>query len=223
MADNGRWFKLWCCSISDPSLDNLSIENFGRWAKLGAYIKEHGTDGELILTEPSRKVVSMMQLSTFQDVILCVQNFPNVTVSPVTNTSVSYLIKYENWYKYQGDYSYNRVKKFRAKSEENETIKKRREEKRREEIRKEEKEYKEKDFILPSFLDIKIWNDYLEMRTKIRKPATKKAKELIILKLQKLKEQGNNPNKVLEQSIENSWQGVFELKNKTKENIGVVL
>jgi len=131
MADNGRWFKLWCSSVGDPHLDNLDIADFGRWAKLGAYIKEHGTEGIITLSEPSRKVVSMLQLSSFKDVISCIAKFPHVTVSPVTNATVSFLVKYENWHKYQGDFSTDRVHRFRAKKLKNETPKKRREEKRR--------------------------------------------------------------------------------------------
>ena len=65
---------------------------------------------------------------------------------------------------------------------------------------------------LPGWIDFNIWHDYLEMRKKIRKPATLKAQELIIKKLERLKLSGQDPNRVLEQSIENSWQGVFPMK-----------
>jgi len=70
---------------------------------------------------------------------------------------------------------------------------------------------------LPSWIDPSIWNDYLEMRKKIRKPATQKAQELIIKKLEQLKLSGQDPNRVLEQSIENSWQGVFPLKEVSED------
>lgn len=149
MADNGRWFKLWCASINDPDLANLDIADFGRWAKFGAYLKEHGTEGSVSLTEPSKMICAMLQLPTLKDVVSCLQKVKNVTVSSETNTNVSYFIKYENWHKYQGDFSTNRVKKFRAEKRKNETPKKRREEKREEEIRKEEKRI-EKTIITPS-------------------------------------------------------------------------
>lgn len=154
MADNGRWFKLWCSAACDPDLANLDIADFGRWAKFGAYIKEHGTDGSVTLKEPSKIVTAMLQLPTLNDVILCLQKIKNVTVSPVTDTPVSFLIKYENWFKYQGDFSTNRVQKFRAKKRKNETPKKRGEEKRREEIRKEEKK---NIFIKPLLEEIKTY------------------------------------------------------------------
>ena len=140
MADSGRWFKLWCAAVHDPDLDNLDIADFGRWAKLGTHIKEHGTNGVITLSEPSRSILAMMQIDTFFNLIECIKKFPNVTVSLETNTSVSYTIIYENWHKYQGDFSTHRVQKFRAKNKQNETPKKRGEEKRGEENKNKEKE-----------------------------------------------------------------------------------
>ncbi|MDY0232185.1 MAG: hypothetical protein RBR88_06850, partial [Candidatus Saccharicenans sp.] len=61
-------------------------------------------------------------------------------------------------------------------------------------------------------IDFNIWHDYLEMRKKIRRPATNRAQELVIKKLDQLRAEGQDPNRVLEQSIENSWQGVFPVK-----------
>lgn len=61
----------------------------------------------------------------------------------------------------------------------------------------------------------KTFNDYLEMRVKIKAKATQRAIELVILKLEKLS-QGNDDIKIsiLEQSIMNSWKGVFPLKQQ---------
>jgi len=52
------------------------------------------------------------------------------------------------------------------------------------------------------------------MRNKIRKPLTERAFELLINELKKL---SNDDQliaiKIMERSILNSWQGIFELKN----------
>ena len=59
----------------------------------------------------------------------------------------------------------------------------------------------------------KEFNHFEDMRKKIRKPLTDRAAELIISKLFKLS--GKDIKKailILQQSITNSWQGVFELK-----------
>lgn len=57
------------------------------------------------------------------------------------------------------------------------------------------------------------WSDYLEMRKKIRKPATEKAQQLAIQALEKLSPGNTTRQKaILNQSTLNSWQGLFELK-----------
>ena len=65
---------------------------------------------------------------------------------------------------------------------------------------------------VPDFVDKELWNDFLDMRKKLRKPATDKAQELLIKDLGKLNADGDDPNEVLRQSIKNSWQGLFPLK-----------
>lgn len=59
---------------------------------------------------------------------------------------------------------------------------------------------------------VSLWLAFAEMRKKIRKPMTDHAGELIRRELRKLKEQGDDPIEVLEQSIRNSWQDVYPLK-----------
>ena len=65
--------------------------------------------------------------------------------------------------------------------------------------------------ILPDHLT-EIWPDYLEMRRRIRKTATHKAESLALKTLQRLSTDPKIQIKIIEQSIENSWQGLFELK-----------
>lgn len=59
--------------------------------------------------------------------------------------------------------------------------------------------------------------DYLDMRKKIRKPATERAQNLILKDLHK--HDIDTARLMLEQSIKNSWQGVFELKQEKKMNM----
>lgn len=71
--------------------------------------------------------------------------------------------------------------------------------------------YKGLGFFTKSFLS--LWNDYLEMRVKIRKPATERAEELALAKLKELSGGDKEvARKIVEQSIANSWQGIFPLK-----------
>jgi len=59
---------------------------------------------------------------------------------------------------------------------------------------------------------IKAWKDFKDMRKKIRKPMTERAEELLLNKLDKLSISEEEQIAILDQSIMNSWLGVFPLK-----------
>ena len=70
---------------------------------------------------------------------------------------------------------------------------------------------------LPDWLPVESWNAYLTMRKKIRKPITADGVKLAIRELERLRDAGNDPKAVLERSILNSWQGLFELRAPAQE------
>ncbi|NLH46814.1 MAG: DUF4373 domain-containing protein [Acholeplasmataceae bacterium] len=62
---------------------------------------------------------------------------------------------------------------------------------------------------------IESLNDFIAMRYEIKKPLTQRALEIMLKKLTELS--GGNDNtkiKILENSVMNSWQGIFALKNE---------
>lgn len=65
---------------------------------------------------------------------------------------------------------------------------------------------------LPPWMPVQEWQDFKEMRLKIRKPMTAKAEDLIISKLRAFKDRRLDIRAILNQSIENAWAGVFEIK-----------
>jgi len=67
-------------------------------------------------------------------------------------------------------------------------------------------------FTLPPWVPSAEWEAYEDMRKKIRKPMTDKARELAITKLGKLQAEGNDPAEVLNQSTLNAWAGLFAIK-----------
>lgn len=73
-------------------------------------------------------------------------------------------------------------------------------------------------FLLPDWIDPNVWKAFEEMRKKIKKPMTERAKELVVLELDKLRNRGHPSNDVLEQSTRNCWQDVFELRDKLNGN-----
>ena len=77
------------------------------------------------------------------------------------------------------------------------------------------------EFKLPTFINKNLFDAFIEMRKKIKKPLTEKAKELIIKKLTEFEnKKSGEANISLENSIANCWQGVFEPKpnNQSYQN-----
>jgi hypothetical protein len=66
--------------------------------------------------------------------------------------------------------------------------------------------------------------DFMKMRDKIKKPMTDKALQIMINKLKGLSEDEEIQIKILENSIEHCWQGIFQLKEdsngSTRQNTG---
>ena len=69
------------------------------------------------------------------------------------------------------------------------------------------------NFILPEDIDPIVWGAFVEMRKKIRKPLTEHGKKLIVSALQKIcVETFASADDILNQSIRNDWQDVYEIK-----------
>lgn len=72
---------------------------------------------------------------------------------------------------------------------------------------------------LPIFINKDLFNSFVEMRVKIKKPLTEKAKELLLKDLTKIEnKKTGDANIALENSIKNSWQGVFEPRQNNFNN-----
>jgi hypothetical protein len=69
---------------------------------------------------------------------------------------------------------------------------------------------------LPEWLPKEAWHSWLETRTKKRAPNTENALELAVKLLDRLKDSGQSPQEVLEQSILRGWTGLFPLKDADK-------
>jgi hypothetical protein len=67
-------------------------------------------------------------------------------------------------------------------------------------------------FALPDWIPQPAWDDFLAMRKSLRASPTEKAKALTVKRLERMRIDGQDVRAVLEQSIERSWKGVFEVK-----------
>ena len=70
-------------------------------------------------------------------------------------------------------------------------------------------------FVLPEWIGMESWTAYIEMRNAKKKPATEKAKALVVKELERLKASGQDPSTCLDQSTRNGWTDVYGLKEKT--------
>lgn len=61
--------------------------------------------------------------------------------------------------------------------------------------------------------------DFIQMRAIIKKPLTNRGLELMIEKLKKMSASEEKQIKILEQSIMNNWQGIFELKENASSSV----
>jgi len=87
-------------------------------------------------------------------------------------------------------------------------------------VTQKKKENIQKKVVIPPWINQETWGAFLEVRKTIKAPVTAHAADLIFKKLARLKEQGHDPNEVLNQSIENSYRGVFPLKDNPVQTRG---
>lgn len=69
---------------------------------------------------------------------------------------------------------------------------------------------------IPYWLDTNLWNEFRKHRRAIKRPLTPYAEKLLIAKLDKWRSQ-YDIKEIIETSIENGWQGLFEPKKDKKE------
>lgn len=74
-------------------------------------------------------------------------------------------------------------------------------------------------FVLPDWIPKETWEQFLEMRKRIKKPPTDYAIKLLIDKLSRFRSNGQDVKQVLEKSITSGWQDVFEIKGNPADNI----
>ena len=80
------------------------------------------------------------------------------------------------------------------------------------------KKNSEEDYVfpgIPDWIEPQPWNEFLVMRKRIfRAPLTDWGKHLTVLKLEKLRSKGQDPNAVLNQSTQNGWKGLWAVKEE---------
>ncbi len=67
---------------------------------------------------------------------------------------------------------------------------------------------------LPDWIPTDLWTDFVAMRKSIKKPVSPAVQRQAVKTLDDLRNRGSPPEKVLEQSILNCWQGLFEVNHE---------
>lgn len=68
--------------------------------------------------------------------------------------------------------------------------------------------------VLPDWLPSELWEEFKQHRKSMKKPMTTLAENKMIKALDKMRSEGQDIVQVIETSIANGWQGVFEIKSK---------
>lgn len=71
---------------------------------------------------------------------------------------------------------------------------------------------------LPPFVPVTEWEAFKEMRRRIKKPMTPYAEQLAISKLGKFVDAGYDAKEILNKSVLNDYQDIYEPKGKSNEN-----
>lgn len=71
---------------------------------------------------------------------------------------------------------------------------------------------------IPDWMPTDTWYAFLQMRKRIKKPATEYAVQLLIAKLDRFRQAGHDVQAILEKSITSGWQDVFEPKESVNKS-----
>lgn len=125
MADQQRWFKLWCAAVADDALQKLTPAQRWAWAAFGCHTKMFGHHGVVTITEDNAVLAASMGIPTV-DLKKTITLFPNCGISERAQSDGEFTVTWKNWHKYQSDSSRARTQRWRQ----NVTEQKRREQKR---------------------------------------------------------------------------------------------
>lgn len=124
MSDQGKWAKIWVSTLANPKLENLELHEWARWVRLILFMKAHGTNGKLVFDPPFRALQTVMRADSWDTLLEFVRHCPGFTLfeplqsplhQPSQHKDDRWMIVCKNWYKYQGDFSRERVSKWRKK------------------------------------------------------------------------------------------------------------
>lgn len=205
------WFKLLCLA--------------GKQNNSGVFMMSNGipyTDSMLATIFRRKEATVKMALQTFEqfgmvevvDDAICIPNWSKHQNFDKIDKNNEYMREYmRNYREKQKAIACKPNSKVNSKVNVNALEENREDKKRKEEEKnREEKSKPSVYYPLDEQLD-KAFKDYVDFRKKIKKPMTDRAIELAMKRLDEMSNHNNDVAiQILEQSVVNGWQGLFELK-----------
>lgn len=115
MADQKRWFKLWCSAPGDDFIQALPPEIRWAWAAFGAHTKLHGTRGRIIVSASNRVLAAEMGIP-LESLFNTIRTLPHVQIDLTQSANDRLAVTWQNWQKYQEDSTIaERVSRLRSK------------------------------------------------------------------------------------------------------------
>lgn len=205
-----RWFRFHAAAMRNPKVARLSDAQFRLWVELMAVASEN--EGVIPRLDDLKHILKrrLDHLSRgLQDLI---------RAGLMDALADGY--EPHNWSKhqYKSDTSTDRVKKHRAERNVSETPPDT-DTDTEDVIAKAIPSTRAKSDNFPDWLPLEAWQGFLEMRKGKGAKPTPRATGLLIAKLERLRASGHDPGAVLDQSTENNWTGIFEVKANGNQNI----
>ena len=242
MPDSKKWVKWWVDAPGDPRVKRIPKHLRWAFPALLCLAKKSGREGYLELDEGVPYTMEDMAGwcdFTVEEMKQAVSYLCNAFVTEfVTHENGASVMRFRAWDKRQYSESYDRVRKHRERANmekkarlvtpgvtggetreveldlEGEGEKEERQDLKTKSIRSKAKshgaEKTVRAFVLPTTICPQVWGDFEEHRRKKRSPMTERAKMLIVSRIEKINQ---NPNELIEQSIERGWIGIFPLKD----------
>ena len=213
----GHWFRFYDGVVDDPKVQRLSPALFRLWVNL--LCLSSGNNGQF----PALAHLCFSLRLSEKSLSAMIDSLVSAGLVDATENG----FEPHNWgsRQFKTDVSTERVRAFRERHKKrDETVSGNAPD--TEHIQKQSQNRTEKRappaaFVLPDFIPSGPWEDFLEMRKKGRSSPTPRAQELLARALEKLMVEGHDPAEVLNQSIQNSWKGVFPINgghNGSKPN-----
>ena len=103
MADQKRWFKVWTSIVANAHFAEMSLEDIGRWALLGAATALDGDRGQLEVPGQGKELCRLLRVDDIDAARHALKRLHSVQFEEGQNRHGDFFVTWNNWNKYQED------------------------------------------------------------------------------------------------------------------------